>query len=104
MRVTSPVCLHARPFGHRNPDTAAGVQCTVRPLATSIVLMLFVAAIPAATICCVDRTACDTTMQASMPCCAGSCTMTAPNPGHDNDAALTAAPSLRMEAGPAAAM
>ncbi len=63
--------------------------------------MLFVAALPAATICCVDKASCETTMQASMPCCAGSCTMTNPKTSHENDATLSVAPSLRIETGPA---
>jgi hypothetical protein len=67
--------------------------------------MLFVATLPAATLCCVDQPICTTTaMQASMQCCAGSCTMSRQNRGHDNDATLTAAPSLKIGTGPAVAV
>jgi len=69
-------------------------------LATTVALMLFVGTLPAATLCCVDQPVCTTTsMQASMPCCAGSCTMSRQNRGHDNDATLTAAPSPKAGTG-----
>lgn len=62
--------------------------------------MLFAAMLPASALCCVDQpigTA--TTMQASMPCCTGSCTMSRPSRTHDNDVTLTAAPSLKIDTG-----
>jgi hypothetical protein len=74
-------------------------------LATTVALMLFVGTLPVAMICCVDQTICTTTaMHASMPCCAGSCTMSRQNRGHDNDATLTATPSLRAGTGSAVAI
>lgn len=71
----------------------------MRPLATLIAVILFVATLPAFTLCCVDQPICTTTMQASMPCCAGSCTMSRPGRVHDNDVTLTAAPSLKIDTG-----
>lgn len=74
-------------------------------LATTVALMLFVGTLPVAMICCVVQPICTTTaMQASMPCCAGSCTMSRQNRSHDNEATLTAAPSLRAGTGPAVAI
>ena len=74
-------------------------------LATTVALMLFVGTLPVAMFCCVDQPICTTTtMQASMPCCAGSCTMSRQTRGHDNDATLTAAPSLKAGTSPAAAI
>lgn len=74
-------------------------------LATTVALMLFVGTLPVAMLCCVDQPIRTTTaMQASMPCCAGSCTMSRPTRGHDNDATLTTAPSLNGGTGPAVAI
>ena len=76
----------------------------MKRLAATVALTLFVATLPVAMLCCVDKPVCTTmTMQASMPCCAGSCTMSRPNRGHENDATLTAAPSLKVGTSPAVA-
>lgn len=65
-------------------------------LATTIAaaLVLFVTAMPAAAVCCVDKTGMPmASMHASMPCCAEQCTMSSPNTGRDHDVTLTVAPA-----------
>lgn len=65
-------------------------------LATTIAaaLVLIVTAMPAAAVCCLDKSGTPmASMHASMPCCADQCTMSSPNTGRDHDATLTAAPA-----------
>jgi hypothetical protein len=67
-------------------------------LATMIaaVLVLFVTAMPAAAVCCLGKTGGKmAAMHASMPCCAGNCTMSSPSAGRDHDVTLTPAPSAQ---------
>lgn len=66
----------------------------MKRVATAIAMVLFIAALPAAGVCCVAKPACNMAgMQASMPCCAETCMITSPNPGRGRDATLTTAPS-----------
>jgi hypothetical protein len=67
--------------------------------AIAAAVVLFVMAMPAAAVCCVgtgDRTA---SMQASMPCCNESCTMSSPKGDRDHDVAVAADPSPEVAAG-----
>ncbi len=66
----------------------------MKRVATAIALVMFIAALPVAGVCCVAKPACKMAgMRASMPCCAGTCTIRGSNPGLDRDATLTTAPS-----------
>ena len=76
-------------------------------LATMIaaVLMLFVTAMPAAAVCCLGKKApAMVSMHASMPCCAGQCTMSKPNSSRDSDVAIAASPSPQVTAGASVAL
>jgi hypothetical protein len=72
-----------------------GTRETTKRLATAIaaVLVLFATAMPAAAVCCFGKPAVRTmSMHASMPCCAGRCTLSNPSGSRDHDATLSPAP------------
>jgi len=64
-----------------------------------VALVLFITALPAATVCCDGKP--DNTMaamNASMPCCVTNCTMSRPGTSRDRDVMLTTAPSPQTAA------
>jgi hypothetical protein len=67
--------------------------------AIAAAVVLFVMAMPAAAGCCVGTGGKTASMQASMPCCNESCTMSSPKGDRDRDVAVTADPSPQIDAG-----
>lgn len=75
-----------------HPATTSRTKRLTTTIAAALVL--FVTAMPAAAVCCLDRTGTPmASMHASMPCCAEQCTMSSPSTGRDHDVTLTTAPA-----------
>ena len=75
-----------------HPVTTSGTKRVATMIAA--VLVLFVTAMPGATVCCFEKPGIPiAAMHASMPCCTEQCTMSSPNSGREHDATLTPAPA-----------